>query len=636
MTGDNNETWQEIKKLFRECMSLDETNRVRRLEEIRQQDDSLYKEVCGLLEQAHQTSDEMQAAVDGLAGEINSQKDSEGKHIGQYKILRQIGEGGMGSVYLCKRDDEQFEKTVAVKILNLSRPSKHLVQRFRAERQILANLQHPYIAQLLDGGETDDGLPFIVMEYVDGTPIVQYCDENQLTIKSRLKLFAKVCEAIQHAHQNFVIHRDIKSNNILINQDGDPKLVDFGIAKLLETEGLNFTVAETMADARLLTPANASPEQVLGKKITTATDVYALGLLLYELLTGQAAYDLDEVSSKALERAICESQPTAPSKKLLHSSHDTFQYRSTTKDKLERTLSGDIDTIVLKALAKEPERRYSTALELVDDVHRYLSHQPVMAQPDSFGYRAGKFIQRNRAGLLTTGGVLALVIALVGFYTTRLTQERDRADMRATESEKTADFLISILNGANKIQHTEKMTVEQLLGFAAERIAPELQGQPEVQSRLHFVIGDAYGSLDEYDKALSHMEESVDYLRQADPSHENQVQLARVAILLSIYYRNDGEYQKSEDLSHEVLALHEKLFEPDDFRISYGLNKHGQILNAKGEYSEAKEYLERAVQVGLNGVGENNEFTADAMNNLAIVYRNLGDIEGSERYYRRA
>src|SRR5262245_28756322 len=345
--------------------------------------------------------------------------------VGPYRLIREIGRGGMGTVLLAVRSDDAFQKRVAIKVLRRGMDTDAIVGRFRHERQILASLEHPHIASLLDGGTTDDGLPYFVMEYVDGQLVTDYCDAKALDTTSRLELFRKICAAVQHAHQNLVIHRDIKPANVLVTSDGTPKLLDFGIAKLLNPDPGVQTLAATIAGSPLMTPEYASPEQVRGETVTTATDVYSLGVLLYELLTGRRPYDLPSRTPDEIQRVVCNSVPVRPSTVVTHAASsqstrdrpeiDSERTRPPDADRLRRRLAGDLDNIVLKALAKEPSRRYASVDQFSEDIHRHLTGLPVIARKDTLGYRTAKFIRRNRAGVAAAAlVVLALVAGLIG------------------------------------------------------------------------------------------------------------------------------------------------------------------------------------------------------------------------------
>lgn len=321
-----------------------------------------------------------------------------GDRIGVYEILEEIGHGGMGIVYLARRADEEFEKRVAIKVARLGMAGDTLLRRFRSERQIIASLDHPNIARLLDGGTTPDGEPYLVMEYVEGWPLLEWCEEKKLSTRQRLEIFLDVCSAVDYAHQNRIVHRDIKPANILVMAQGVPKLLDFGIAKLIAPELLGATPEETVTLLRLFTPDYASPEQVRGEPVTPASDVYASGVVLYELLTGQRPYRVSASSAAEMIRIVCDTEAVRPS--------------SVAPRDLAKDLTGDLDTIVLKALRKEPERRYASAGALGEDIRRFLSGQPIEARPDTFGYRTSKFVRRHREGVVAS--VVAAISLVAG------------------------------------------------------------------------------------------------------------------------------------------------------------------------------------------------------------------------------
>src|SRR6185436_4327410 len=345
-----------------------------------------------------------------------------GRRVGAYVLVSEIGRGGMGSVYLASRADEQFRKRVAIKLVNSGLDHESIIRRFLNEQQILASLDHPNIARLLDGGTTDDGLPYFVMEYVEGMPIRDYCDSRRLTTVERVKLFGSVCSAVHYAHQNLIVHRDIKPSNILITGDGTVKLLDFGIAKLI---GASSSFGETtLASARVMTPEYASPEQARGETFTTSSDVYSLGVLLYELLSGHRPYRIVTTSPLEIIQAICEQEPDRPSTAVGRTEttntsggmaevtpETVSKARDSQPDRLRRQLEGDLDNIVLKAMRKEPQRRYSSVEQFSEDLRRYLDGLPVIARRDTFSYRAGKFIRRNKFGV-TAAAVIFLLLAL--------------------------------------------------------------------------------------------------------------------------------------------------------------------------------------------------------------------------------
>ncbi len=364
-----------------------------------------------------------------------------GRLIGPYKIIRKIGHGGMGSVFLAARADDQYRKQVAIKLVKRGMDTDFIVSRFLSERQILASLDHPNIASLFDGGATADGLPYFVMEDIEGLPINEYCDTHNLSTTERLKLFSIVCAAVHYAHRKHIIHRDIKPTNILVTADGMPKLLDFGIAKILDPDLSIQTTGRTATARRLMTPGYASPEQVRGESVTTASDIYSLGVLLYELLTGHRPYHVRNRATDEIARVICEQEPEKPSTAITRieevhgddglrpirlTPESVSKTRDGSPEKLRRRLAGDIDNIVLMAIRKEPRRRYESVEQFSEDIRRHLEGRPVRARKDTLSYRSAKFINRNRAAVIEVALsmlVVGLLIVLFYFWFSRKVSE---------------------------------------------------------------------------------------------------------------------------------------------------------------------------------------------------------------------
>src|SRR5271169_3839269 len=452
------ENWDKAKELFESALELDAVQRASFLAEncreegLRQQVEELlinYQEAGRFLDdpvlnpgtpgpnglseirweeafRLHMQSGELLAAATGAEAE---EAPMVGRHLGAYKLVRRLGQGGMAAVFLAVRADDEYQKEVAVKLVQPGLDGGDLLNRFRNERQTLAGLDHPNIVKLLDGGSTPEGLPFLVMDYVEGSPIDEYCDQHKLSIDERLHLFAKVCDAVRYAHQKLVIHRDLKPSNILVLADGTPKPLDFGIAKLLNPLPSAQGLRVTQTDTRCMTPAYASPEQMRGKSVTTATDIYSLGVVLYELLTGHRPYRLTQHTPAEMERAICDEEPETPSTAVSRVGSDTFSDgtviaktpelvshpREGHPDKLRRRLRGDLDNIVLKALQKEPRRRYDSVAEFSQDIDRHLQLLPVMARPSTLAYRLPRFVQRHKTEVSAASTVLVVIAAAVSF-----------------------------------------------------------------------------------------------------------------------------------------------------------------------------------------------------------------------------
>src|SRR5450631_3842487 len=397
--------WQKVQSLFEEIADSEPAERAARLASSCGDDSQLRKSVESLLVSDQRTEDPLVNAI-GEAAEsllVEHQDRLLGTRIGAYRVVSILGHGGMSTVYRGERDDSQYQQTVAIKVLHYATLHPRLRSRLHSERHILATLDHPSIARLIDSGDLEDGTPYLVMEHVDGESIDGYCDDRTLFVRERLGLFIQVCAAVQYAHRNLVVHRDIKPANIFVTGDGSPKLLDFGIAKLLAPESLSYTLPVTRLQERILTPENAAPEQVLGRPITTATDIYSLGVLLYQLLTGRSPYRLLSYSQLQLERAICMDDPLRPSQMVIAKlGGETDIDRSRISDRrglspqrLRARLGGDLDAIVGMAMRKEPDRRYPSVEALALDVSRQLLGRPVQARQGDWRYHAAKFLRRH-------------------------------------------------------------------------------------------------------------------------------------------------------------------------------------------------------------------------------------------------
>src|ERR1700684_2760999 len=410
----------------------------------------------------------------------------EGDRIGPYRVLRTLGVGGMGEVYLAERADAEFEQQVAIKVVFGSALARGVQSRLKIERQILAQLDHPNIAHLLDGGSLPDRTAYIVMQYIDGIPIDEYCDSNRLDIAARLRLFQTVCAAVHYAHQNLIVHRDLKPSNILVTSAGVPKLLDFGIAKLLdERRASRHTLALTQADIRIMTPDHASPEQVRGQAITTSSDVYVLGVLLYKLLCGSGPFFISSVRLSELERAICEKDPLPPSQMVggeeSPESISVAQARASTARRLKRGLAGDLDNIVLMAMRKEPERRYGSAQQMAGDIQRYLDGKPVIARRDTVPYRTSKFVKRHWLAVSAAAAATFMIIAFsvttyvqsmrIAAERDRVEQQREVAEHECARAEEVSSFLVNLFKLSDPGENRgNQVTAREILDSGAKRL----------------------------------------------------------------------------------------------------------------------------------------------------------------------
>lgn len=551
--------------------------------------------------------------------------DAVGLRLGPYQVERKVGVGGMGAVYLASRVDGEFEQRVAIKLVKRGLDTDEILDRFRHERQLLARLDHPNIARLLDGGATPDGRPYLAMEYVDGRPIDRYCKEEELDIEARVRLFCQVCDAVQYAHQNLVVHRDLKPGNVLITAQGVPKLLDFGIAKVLEREqgtGADVTVSER----RLLTPGFASPEQVLGRPVSTVSDVYSLGVILYHLLTGDAPYRFTTGTDREIERLVCEVDPPAPGVAAGRSAHSA---------RLARRLAGDLDNIVLMAMRKEPDRRYASAEQLAADLRRHLDGHPVIARPSTLAYRMSKFVRRNRlavAGAAALGLVVTAGVSGVVWQARIARAQRDRAVAAHAEADQINAFLQSILQSANAFAGSGRdVTVRETLEGAAGRARAELAGQPAVLASVLGAVGSAYTSLGLFEEAEPLLREAVALARDLPPGSADLP--SRLNDLATLLY-SMGSLDEAGSLVRESLDIEVARSGRQSAGAARTLNNLGAILRAEGRLDDAEAALREALSIRRTLLGPDDLAVAETLNNLANVVRMRNDLPGAEELLR--
>ena len=641
------EEWQRVRPILESALELDPSSRPRFLDGACA-DAAVRREVESLIayhEQAGTAFLNPAASPGSGAEEEACFRLPPGKRIGVYEILGEIAQGGMGAVYRAIRADGQYKQQVALKIVRADLGTELTATRFRNERQILASLDHPNIARLLDGGTSEEGVPYFVMELIEGQPIDQYCDERKLTTDARLKLVIDVCGAVQYAHRRLIVHRDIKPSNILVTKDGVPKLLDFGIAKILATaefEGVN----RTTLSMRVLTPAYASPEQIKGEPITTASDVYSLGVVLYELLTGHHPYPVATRTPEALALAVCEHEPEKPStvvRRPERSGTDRRQeitpdavsaVREGSPEKLSRRLTGDLDKIVLMALRKEPERRYASVEQFAEDIRRHLGDLPVAARGDAGSYRARKFIRRHRAGVSAAALVMLILVAgiIVTVREARIARvERARAERRFNDVRKLANSLIFEIHDSVKdipgATATRKLIVDRGLEYL-DSLAGESAADPTLQSELAAAyrrigdaqgerfaanLGDSAGALNSYQKSLKIQER----IYASDPNRlENIVALAESYRSVSDKLLSSGQtgeaykdIQRAVQLGENALPSHpndvsliQELFddyesEGDLLGANWNLSNLGDRAGALAAAQKDMELAERLVKL---------------------------------------
>jgi serine/threonine-protein kinase len=578
------ERWKRIEALFQEVADLDPASRAAFLDRACEADAEMRREVDSLLAASGNTLAGLRGSVAAAAGEMLSAQGQTRDRIGAYRLIRVLGEGGMGAVYLGARDDEQYERLVAIKVIRAGLAHSAALQlRFRGERQILADLDHPNIARMLDGGITSDGLPYLVMEYIDGIALDVFCRERRLSLDARLGVFRTLCSAVDYAHRHLVIHRDIKPLNVLVTEDGSPKLLDFGIAKLIDPyQGEADDSAISLTGQRLLTPDYASPEQLLGKPVSAATDVYALGCLLFELLTGELPFALADPSART--RAICEDEPERASAACLRTGH--------LPPKQARRLRGDLDCILLKAMRKEPEQRYATASQLLAEIDRYLGGYAVEAAGAGAAYRATKFVKRHRVGV----GLTALVALLIVGFAIGMAVLARRATRGEAKARREQEFLAGIFNASTpEAAKGATVTARELLDQAAGRVDTELASDPQLQGALAEDIGQAYVALGLYDQAQPLLERALRLAQMTagERSDEYVNDLSNLA-------NNDrlrSKFQLAEPLFRRTVALNQAAHGRESLAVAHSLSSLGEVLYWEDRDAEAEAVLRRALTI---------------------------------------
>lgn len=615
--------WKQIETVFEQALELALDQRPAFLQSSCDGDEELRREVESMLD-AHMRAGSFMDQPDLFVAsdEIDGDQESigSGQLIGSYRVVREIGRGGMGAVYLAERADEQYQKQVAIKLVKRGMDTEAVLRHFRNERQILASFEHPNIARLLDAGTTGSGLPYFVMEYVEGVPIDAYCQRQVLPLNERLELFREVCAAVTYAHRHAVIHRDIKPSNILVASDGAPKLLDFGIAKILQPGG-DIDISATMTGLRLLTPEYASPEQVQGKTVTTATDVYSLGVVLYQLLTGEKLYRLKTGTPEEISRAITEQEPTRPSAAVAKSNK-----RSKSPMPNPKLLRGDLDNIALTALRKEPERRYPSVEQFSEDIRRHLQARPIRARKDTLYYRTAKFVQRNR--MATVAATLVFVSLVGGIIATSWEARRARAEEAVAEEQKKRaerrfndvrhlahsvlfDYhdAIKDLPGATRVR-------EQLLKDALvylDSLASEAEGDPALQRELAEAydrvgnvrgqaygasLGDRAGAMESYLKGLR-IREALAMANPNDVQSRRELAESHRAIGWQLLDTTEGtqgleHLRNAVDLNHQ-LALEHPANTELQYQLSVVQSELGMALEEHGDWNGALDQLHRTL-----------------------------------------
>ena len=631
--------WSRASPYLDMVLDLPVQDRPERLRELRATDPDIAADVEAMLAEHRKLSAE--GFLDGRPIVAPPEPSLAGTTIGAYRLVSPIGYGGMGSVWLAERSDGRFEGQAALKLLNAALIGRAGEQRFRREGTILARLTHPHIARLIDAGVSDNGQPYLVLEHVAGRHIDRYCDEQRLTIDQRIRLFLAVQSAVAHAHANLIIHRDLKPSNVLVDADGQVKLLDFGIAKLLADDtGSDGTARLTREGEVALTPKYAAPEQVTRGQITTATDVYALGVLLFELLTGRHPTASEAQTPAEFVKAVADTDPLTLSSALkgdcvrCEDTGAVAAARATTPEGLRRRLAGDLEIVLAKALKTNPEERYGTVAEFADDLRRVLDDQPISARPDSVSYRTVKFVRRHRRGLAMTATTVAALIAVIAFYTARLSTERDRARAQALRTTRVSQLLMGLLTGADPYRNpgNTEPTMQNLLDTGAERVVQQLADEPELQGQMLTMIGRTYQRMGYFDKARPLLEQALTVERAA--VRGDNVTLAQTLNDLGVLKREQGEIRESEPLLREGLAMRRRLLGNADPAVAITLVELSRSIRDLGMGAEAETLSREALAIRRAALGEEHRETATSQSDLGGMLMRKGDLAGAEPLLR--
>jgi serine/threonine-protein kinase len=666
----DNTRWERVNELVNQALDRPAAEREAWLRDECGDDAELLEEVTSLLVFDAEKTGGVRGSIEALADDLRSTAESTyvGERVGNYRITKKIAEGGMGIVFLAEHAADDFDQQVAIKLLPQHQLDSAASRRFVEERRILAGLEHPNIARLIDGGTLASGVPFIVMEYIDGKTIDRHCEFEDLDNDAIIDLIAEVCDAVDYAHRKLVIHRDIKPGNILVNADGVPKLLDFGIAKLLDPTDLD--PEQTRVEHRALTPMYASPEQLEGLPITTAADVYGLGLLLYRLLTGHMPYSPTGPTPRELEAAILSQTPERPSTAVIEQDTSSPRRDERWRRRQHKALRGELDIILLTALRKDPERRYGSVAALRGDLERYREHRPIVARSDSPLYVFGKFLRRHRWPVAIATAVVIAGILTVSYYTTRLQIERDTA-------QQTAAFLQDLFEARDPYQRNKGgLTVETLLTEGIEKLEQDETLSPLVRARLLTTISQVLKNLGQLEQAEGMVMDAISIVETAKSEDSAELfnplrvltdirikqarygdakalgtrlmevtertqgrrspEAAQATHSLWLIAYRAGDYDEMVDWGEQTYAIRKAIYAEDDIARATGANALGVTYWRQGDLDKAAEYYAESARI-QNAQPERNDMKyASLLHNLGLVYNNSGRYEQAIDTYREA
>jgi serine/threonine protein kinase/tetratricopeptide (TPR) repeat protein len=613
--------WERIQSAFHDVVDRPKSDRAAPLKAACGGDESLMADVAALLQEDARSASVLDRDLTGIAHQVldSPVKSLPLEEFGPYRIKSVLGEGGMGVVYLAERED--LGSLVAIKILRDAWLSPARLARFESEQRTLANLNHPSIARLYDADCLTNGTPWFVMEFVEGAPLTDYCRMRECPIEERLRLFRSVCDAVQYAHSLAIIHRDLKPSNILVKKDGSVKLLDFGIAKQLES--LDETAHPTLTALRLMTPAYAAPEQIQNGRVGTRSDVYSLGVIVYELLAGRLPFDLSKSTPAEAELAIVRREPEKPSALAKH--HGMLG--------TGRAAWSDLDVLCLTAMHKDPERRYQSVEALIRDIDHYLKGEPLEAQPDSLGYRIRKFVRRNRKAVAAAVVIFAIVAAQAAVFTIRLARARNAALAQAARTQRIQGFMLNLFGGGDKeAGPAEELRVVTLIDRGVEE-ARALDKEPGVQADLYLTLGGMYEKLGKFDRADSLLQSAQKIRRSV--AGPDSVEAAESLVALSSLRVDQGQYQEAERLARQALAIENPRLARDSPVRAKATAALGNALQAGNKYDEAIKVLDEAVRIQSASGGEPADLSA-SLTALADAHFYVGHFPTADSLYRRA
>lgn len=617
--------WQRIQEVFHEAAGLPRPEQPSFLRTACGNDHEMIAEVNAMLDQDVAPDSLLGRNLAQLAHEIlNASMPLAAKKFGPYRITKLLGEGGMGVVYLAERED--LGSQVAIKVLRDAWLSPSRRERFVSEQRTLAQLNHPSIARLYDAATMDNGTPYFVMEYVEGVPLTQYCRDKRCSIEERLRLFQSVCEAVQHAHGSAVIHRDLKPSNILVKNDGTIRLLDFGIAKQLES--MDLRVDQTMTGLRLMTPAYAAPEQVRGDRIGISTDVYSLGIILYELLSGELPFDLSNLTPAEAASIVAEHEPGKPS----NVGRRKDAGADSTMLSLSKAAWADLDVLCLTAMHKDPDRRCPSVEALMRDINHYLKGEPLEARPDTLGYRAAKFVQRNRKAVVATALVFAVMVAMAAFFTIRLARARDAALAEGARVQRIQEFMTNLFRGGDEAAGpSDSLRVVTIVDRGVEQ-AKSLNNDPKVQAELYENLGQIYDKLGKLNQADSLLRSALDERKKLFGADSSQV--AECLVSLGSLRAHQGRLEEAEQLTKQALEMAKRNLPANHPAIAKALLAYGRVLAERGSHDDAIQALNEAVRIE-SAPGAAPSDLAGALSALAGAHYAAGHYDISNRLYHQ-